>query len=98
LKVPLFNGEDQSAASHNSSRSKLDGISIHPNNSTVAHADAVTMEMGFMSDTKMVGGRSYPSDQQSWEAGKGRDAVGGTSGRRHSQQQFSVGDADNDSD
>jgi len=96
LKVPLFNGEDQSAASRNSSRSRLDGILIHPNDSTVSHADAVVMEMGFRSDTKMVEGRSYPSDQQPWEAGKGKDAVRGTSGRRHSQQQFSVGGADND--
>lgn len=84
------------------SRSKPDDIFIHPNQSNLARADAVALELGISGDTERVRGNNYPQDEAAWEHGKGRDvarALLGASDRRDSQRHpFHIGDDDDEQD
>lgn len=55
------------------SKSKPDSIFIHPNESNIARADAVALEMGIGGDTELVKGNIYPEDQDTWELGRGKE-------------------------
>ncbi|KAG6380966.1 exonuclease V a 5' deoxyribonuclease-domain-containing protein [Boletus reticuloceps] len=54
-------------------RSKPDNIFIHPNESNLARADAVALELGIAGDTELVQGNK--TDGKSWQLGKGRDVA-----------------------
>ncbi|KAI0931633.1 hypothetical protein AcW2_000478 [Taiwanofungus camphoratus] len=57
------------------SKSKPDSIFIHPNESNIARADAVAMQLGLSGDTDLVKGNVYRPGGESWELGKGRDVA-----------------------
>ncbi|KAF8140495.1 hypothetical protein EV363DRAFT_1312630 [Boletus edulis] len=62
-------------------RSKPDNIFIHPNESNLARADAVALELGIAGDTELVQGNK--TDGKSWQLGKGRDVARETFGGSH---------------
>ncbi|KAF8560134.1 hypothetical protein OG21DRAFT_1492535 [Imleria badia] len=82
-------------------RSKPDSIFIHPNESNLARADAVALELGIAGDTKLVQGNRAVG--QSWQLGKGRDVARKTFGSSHRRlidsdtNIFDVRDDDGDS-
>lgn len=55
------------------SRSKPDGIFIHPTQSNIARADAAAMEMGLTHSTERVQDHRYDQPEPAWETGKGKD-------------------------
>ncbi|KZT27681.1 hypothetical protein NEOLEDRAFT_1060369 [Neolentinus lepideus HHB14362 ss-1] len=57
------------------SKSKPESIFIHPNESNIARADAVALEMGLHGDTELVKGNMYPEEDDAWELGKGREVA-----------------------
>ncbi|KAH0838105.1 hypothetical protein J3R83DRAFT_6350 [Lanmaoa asiatica] len=80
-------------------RSKPDNIFIHPNESNLARADAVALELGITGDTELVQGNR--ADGRSWQLGKGRDVARETFGGSHRRLDsdtnvFDVGDDDGD--
>ncbi|THV01422.1 copper transporter [Dendrothele bispora CBS 962.96] len=74
------------------SKSKPDDIFIHPNQSNIARADAVAMELGLGGPTDRVSGNNYPQSGSSWETGKGREAAKALLGSARNDPHFSVGD------
>ncbi|TFK56873.1 hypothetical protein OE88DRAFT_65969 [Heliocybe sulcata] len=93
------------------SKSKPESIFIHPNESNIARADAVALELGLGGDTELVKGNMYPDDDDAWELGKGKevarallhgtlkDTTNGTGHHRHSSSQqrlFHIGEEDSD--
>ncbi|KAG8219602.1 hypothetical protein J3R82DRAFT_555 [Butyriboletus roseoflavus] len=78
-------------------RAKPESIFIHPNESNLARADAVALELGIGGDTELV--RGNRADGQSWQLGKGRDVARETFGGSHRHLDsdtsvFDVGDDD----
>ncbi len=58
------------------SKSKPTRIFIHPNDSNLARADAVALQLGLGGDTELVKGNQYPQDGQgTWATGKGKVIV-----------------------
>ena len=62
-------------------RSKPDSLFIHPNESNLARADAVALELGVASDTELAQGNN--ADGRAWELGRGRDVAKATFGGSH---------------
>ncbi len=92
-------------------RTKPAGLFIHPNDSNLARADAVAVELGLHGSTEHVGvtaeRMSSDSDdhERTWDHGRGRDAaralLGGarhTHTKSESQQLFQVADSGSESD
>ncbi|KAJ7157274.1 copper transporter [Mycena filopes] len=84
-EAPLYarrpSGEDPTAIlQHRRSRSKPDGIFIHPKESNIARAD-----------TAMRGLERVPLESATWEAGKGSDAARSLLGNAAKQARASVG-------
>ena len=86
IKEPLLrSSEDDRYASNSSypptrpnrprSRSKPDSIFIHPNESNLARADAAAVQLGLSGDTELVKANVYPSDEDRWELGRGKDVA-----------------------
>ncbi|EIM92618.1 uncharacterized protein STEHIDRAFT_89777 [Stereum hirsutum FP-91666 SS1] len=89
------------------SRCKPSSIFIHPNDSNIARADAVAVEMGIHGDTDRVRGSNTYTDTRgtAWEHGKGRDVARDmmAGAKQHSrsgsrQALFRIQDADSEDD
>lgn len=80
------------------SKSKPDGIFIHPTHSNLARADAAALELGIAGSTERVHGNIYPHKEAAWETGQGRDAARALLGRtrrdspRTPRKPFDLGD------
>jgi len=57
------------------SKSKPDGIFIHPTQSNIARADAAALELGLGGDTERVKGYLINKEESAWQAGTGRNQV-----------------------
>lgn len=55
------------------SRSKPDGIFIHPNQSNVARADALASEMGLAGSTDC--GKNYEREEDAWSTAEGKETA-----------------------
>ncbi|KAH7923885.1 hypothetical protein BV22DRAFT_1196341 [Leucogyrophana mollusca] len=75
-------------------KSKPDAIFIHPNESNLARADAVAVELGLGGDTDRVQTNRYPKDQEAWEHGRGRDVARELFGSRPEGDPFHTEDDD----
>ncbi|KAI0066496.1 hypothetical protein BV25DRAFT_1796898 [Artomyces pyxidatus] len=103
---PIPSDKPYTARPRAKSKSKPAHIFIHPNESNIARADAVAVEMGLHGSTDRVKSHMYPEDaaETPWQQGKGRDLaremMGGSRihSRTESQQKlFRVGDSGSDS-
>jgi len=80
VNEPLLGGQDTREGhpyppQHNRHRSKTkpEGIFIHPNESNVFRADAVALEMGITGDTERLKGNGYVENEEAREHGKRGD-------------------------
>jgi len=77
---PLLDGQDTAEdrlhlPQHNRFRSKTkpEGIFIHPNDSNIFRADAVALEMGITGDAELAKGNGYSRNEEAREHGKVSD-------------------------
>ncbi|KAJ4485729.1 copper transporter [Lentinula aciculospora] len=64
------------------SKSKPDGIFIHPQHSNLARADAAALQLGLGGPTERVSGSEYLlKEETSWKSGTGQDAARALLGR-----------------